>query len=236
MRQVWDDPRVREGMRQQLAMRRALLDSGATPLGWKVGFGAPAAMQKLGITGPLIGFMTARSVVASGATASFSGWSKPIAEPEIAVHIGRDVAGGGDRASAAAAVAALGPAVELVDLETPPEDPQAILAGNIYHRHVVLGPKDSSRAGAGLEGLSGHVFRNGIKLAEVADLEANTGKLIDIVRHVADMLAAFGERLRAGEVIICGSVVPPIALDRQDRGVAFRLEPGGEAAVAFTWS
>ena len=91
-----------------------------------------------------------------------------------------------------------------------PTTSRAILAGNIYQRHVLLGPRDPARAGCTVDGLTGRVFRRGAEAARTSDPQANTGKLVDIVRHVADLLAAFGERLRAGEIIITGSVVAPL--------------------------
>src|SRR5215475_11808550 len=50
-------------------------------------------------------------------------------------------------------------------------------------------------------------------------------------RHV--VLAAFGERLRAGEVIITGSVVPPIAIEPDESSLAFALDPVGAISVNF---
>jgi 2-keto-4-pentenoate hydratase len=230
---VWDDRRVARGMEAQLAARRARLAAGEKPLGWKVGFGAPAALEKLKIAAPLVGFMTDRSLVQSGSSLSFAGWTKPIAEPEIAVYMGKDLAAGADRATAAAAVGALGPAIELVDLHRPPEEPEDILSCNIYHRHVVLGPRDARRSDARLDTLRGRVSRNGAEVASVTDLEANTGEVLAIVAHVAGMLAAFGERLRAGDVVICGSVVAPIAIEPQDRAIGFGFDTDSDAAVAI---
>jgi 2-keto-4-pentenoate hydratase len=229
----WDDPRIARGMRAQLAGRRERLTAGDEPVGWKVGFGAPAAMSKLRIDAPLVGFLTRSRVLESGATASLAGFVKPVAEPEIAVHMGADLPGGGDLAAAAAAVGALGPAIELADLNPPPEEIEAILAGNIYHRHVLLGPQDAARAGCKVDGLTGRVFRRGAEAARTSDPQANTGKLVVIVRHVADLLAAFGERLRAGELIITGSIVPPLFLEADENGVSYELDPIGGVSVRF---
>ena len=49
---------------------------------------------------PLVGFLTRNARVQSGGSVSFAGWSKPVVEPEIAVHIGRDVPAGADRDTA----------------------------------------------------------------------------------------------------------------------------------------
>jgi 2-keto-4-pentenoate hydratase len=233
MAALWDDPRIVRGMTEQLANRRTRIAAGEAPLGWKVGFGAPAMQAKLKIAAPLVGFLMRPALLPSGGTASLAGWIQPVAEPEIAVHIGRDLPAGGDRAAAAAAIAALGPAIELADADLPFEDPEAILKGNIFQRHVILGGPDASRAGGNAAGLTARVFRRDAEVAQTSDPEAATGKIVDIVRHVADLLAAFGERLSAGDVIIAGSVVPPLLVEPDETGVAYALDPIGRVSVAF---
>src|SRR5829696_9025535 len=111
-----DDPRVRRGMERQLTERRRLLADGARPIGWKLGLGTPAAMEKHGTSAPLVGFLSDRGLRQSGSEDQIGAWSKPTAEPELAVHIGHDVPAGADRAAAGAAIGGLGVAIELVDL------------------------------------------------------------------------------------------------------------------------
>jgi 2-keto-4-pentenoate hydratase len=231
---VWEDARVIRGMRAQLETRRKRLERGDAPLGWKVGFAAPDMLKRLGISGPLVGFLTRNALVRSGATVSLAGWTKPVAEPEIAVHLGRDVAGGADHAAAEAAIAGISPAIELADVTAPPEDPEAILSANIYQRHVVLSGETPARAGAAAHGLMCRVKRRGSEFARTDDPQANPGKWIDIVRHVADVLAACGERLRSGEIIITGSVVPPLAIEPGEDAIAFEVDPIGGVAVRFS--
>lgn len=230
-----EDPRLSRGIQAQLARRQELLAGGRRTIGWKVGFGAPVWLEKFGVSGPLVGFLTDGTLLEDGATISLTGWAKPVAEPEIAIHIGRDLGPGADAETVETAVAALGPAIELADLDPPPEDVEAILSGNVYHRHVILGQEDGSRAGARLDGLTARVRRKGAELDVPADLETNTGPLLGIVRHVADTLAGHGERLSAGDFIIAGSIVPPLFLDAEDREIAYELEPLGAVSVRFTW-
>jgi 2-keto-4-pentenoate hydratase len=227
---LWEDARVARGMRAQLEMRRKRLDSGDVALGWKVGFAAPEMLKRLEITGPLVGFLTRKALVHSGANVSLAGWARPVAEPEIAVHIGRDVSAGADHATAKAAIAGISPAIEIVDVTEPPEYPERILRGNIYQRHVVLAGAAPAKAGSA----SGHVLRRGREFARTSDPQANTGKWVDIVRHVADVLDAFGERLRSGEIIITGSVVPPIAIEPGEDAIAFEVDPVGAVEVRFS--
>jgi 2-keto-4-pentenoate hydratase len=228
---AWDDPRIAKGMRTQLAQRRARIEAGEAPLGWKVGFGAPAAMKALGLNAPLVGFLMRNALVAPDAPVTLAGWVKPVAEPEIAVHMGRDLGAGADPAAVREAIAAIGPAIELADLDRPPTDVEAILAGNIYQRHVALGAPDPTRAGGDVAGLTCRVMRRGVEVACTNDPQANTGEVIGIVRHVADVLAAFGERLAGGDVIIAGSVVPPLFLEPDEERVTFALEPVGTVSV-----
>ena len=230
---LWEDHRVVRGMQAQLAARRKRLDAGDQPLGWKVGFGAPAMLQLLNISAPLVGFLTRNARVQSGASVSFAGWSKPVLEPEIAVHIGRDVPADADGETATAAIAGISPAIEIVDLTAPPQDPERILSDNIYQRHVVLGGAGPARAGAAAIGLTCRIIRRGGESARTTDPQANTGEWIGIVRHVADVLAAFGERLRAGEIIITGSVVPPLAIEPDEDAIAFEVDPIGGITVRF---
>jgi 2-keto-4-pentenoate hydratase len=231
MSQAWDDPRIRQGMPAQLAARAKRIAAGERPLGWKVGFGAPAALAKFGLGGPLVGFLMEAARVPPGGTVSLAGWVKPVAEPEIAVTIGRDVPGDVDRAGAAAAITAIGPAIELADMDPPPEDVAKVLEGDIFQRHVILGPTDAARAGCRLDGLTGVVTRSGAEMARTTELIVNTGDPVDTVRHVAGTLAAYGERLRAGDIIICGSVTPPVFLAPGDTGFGFALEPLGSVSV-----
>jgi 2-keto-4-pentenoate hydratase len=228
------DPRIAAGMRAQFELRRAKRDAGGRQVGWKVGFGAPAAKEKLKIAMPLVGFLMDSALLPSGTSVSLKGWQRPVAEPEIAVYIGHDLPGSADRASVRSAIAAIGPAIELADIDCPVDDVQAILSGDIFQRHVILGPKDASRAGARLDGLSGRVTRFGADVPVPADLEAPTGELIGIVKHVADIAAALGDGLRAGQFIICGSVTPPLFLEAADTAVEWALEPGGSVSIRFS--
>jgi 2-keto-4-pentenoate hydratase len=232
--QVWDDPRVSRGMQTQLARLRERLGRGEKVVGWKVAFGAPAAMQRLGIPAPLVGFLSDRAVLPSGTTLSLAGWTKALAEPEVAVYMGRDLPGGADREATRAAIAALGPAIELADVDQPPspDNLETLVGNDLFQRHVVLGRSDASRAGCVTQGLTGRVRRKGAEIANVTDPQAVVGELVGIVQHVAAMLAAVGEKLLAGHVIITGSIVPPLVVEPGEE-VIYSLEPVDTIAIRF---
>jgi 2-keto-4-pentenoate hydratase len=235
MTAAWDDPRIARGMAEQLRRRRELLNSGRKPLGWKLAFGGPAAMERLHTNAPLVGFLMQDAVVPPGSTLSIAGWKKPAAEPEITVHLGKNLPAGSDRETAKAAIAGLGPAIELADVDHPSDDVEGTLAGDIYQRYIILGHSDPARAGGLLDDLAARVLRNGSEIANITQpqyLQALTGELIDIVRHTANLLAVFGESLRAGEIIIAGSIIPPIWI-APDEEIVFELAPVDTISVRF---
>ena len=219
-------------MAAQLALRTGRLQTGDTSLGWKVGFGAPAAMQRLGIQSPLVGFLCAAARVPDNSTVSLHTFTQAVVEPEIAVHMKTDLGPNADELMTRAAIAGLGPAIELADLSFPPDSVEKILASNIYQRGVILGPVDTGRAGADLRGLSGQLFKDGVEIARTSNVEANTGTIVNIIAGVAECLAGFGLVLRAGEVVIVGSMVPPVIVDRPC-SISFVLTPYDAIAVRF---
>ena len=216
-------------MLAQLTERRRRIEDGEAPLGWKLGMGVPAAMAKLGTDAPLVGYLLAPARVEDGGTVSLDGWGTAKLEPEIAVHMGADLAAGASRADAEAAIAGLGPAIELVDLDPSADDPEAILAADIFQRHVLLGPVTE---GATAAGTSARALKNGDEAAATDDATEATGDPVDLVLHVANVVGAAGEGLRAGEVVICGSVVPALDVAPGDT-VEVQLDPLGSLTVSF---
>jgi 2-keto-4-pentenoate hydratase len=231
---LWEDPRVVKGMTAQLAERRQRLAAGEKPLGWKMGFGAPGAMKLLQTEGPQSGYLLASALLSSGATVDVKGWTQPVAEPEIGVRLGADLAPGADAAAARAVIASLTPAIELADLDLAgsPDAVEPILSRNIFQRRVLL--STASRNGGDTAGLVSRVFRRGMLAGETATPEALTGKVTDLLVHLAAMLGAFGERLRAGDLVICGSTVPPPLIEADEVEFRYALDPIGEVAVRFT--
>jgi 2-keto-4-pentenoate hydratase len=225
------DDRIAAGMRDQLAVRDERLRSGARQIGWKVGFGAPAAAAALEIARPLVGFLLDSGLLAEGADVPIGSWTTPMLEPEVAAHIARDVAHDASWEEVRAAIGGLSAAIELADLDPPPEDVRAILAGNIFHRHVVLGPVHPERSTG--EGIAGRVVVDGEEVAATDDPSALTGELVEVVRLTAELLGACGERLRAGEVVITGSIVPPMPV-RPGQRVEVQLGPLGPLTLQLT--
>ena len=222
----WEDPRVIAGLTRQLEDRGRMLSSGARHLGWKVGFGAPSALEMMQIRAPLLGFLTDATVFAPATVVDTTGWTRGVVEFEVAVHMGADLGEGATPAEAREAVAALSPSIELADISIDPlqaSEVEEILASNIFHKGVIFGEPDDSRSGLDLEGLAARILVDGEEHAETAHLEELTGAYDGVVATVASTLAAMGESLRAGDVIITGSVIPPVPLSA---GTEYAFELG----------
>jgi 2-keto-4-pentenoate hydratase len=202
-----EDPRIRAGLAAQADLRRDALQR-AGRLGWKAGVGTAAAMQRIGTSAPLVGFMTDATLLADGASCDITGWANPRLEAEVAVRLGADVPAGATAEQARDAIEAIAPAIELVD-PGEPDDVEAVLADNIWHRAVVLG----AFAPAGdLDAARIDVATDGAADATAVDPRALLGDLVDVVRGLADQLPLADDAIRAGDVIITGAVVPAYAV------------------------
>ncbi len=210
---------VTRGMRAQLARREADLASGATAVGWKIGFNTPAIQQVLGLSEPVVGYLLDRGVVADGATVSLTGWVVPAVEVEIAIRV--DDAG---------EVAGLAPALELVDLDISFDDIEPVLAGNICQRGVVFGPEvpgvDPWAMEAEVTKMAGDGSRTVVAQGRITEDPRTT------VAFVRSFLAAHGAALECGQRIIAGSVVAPVAVAPGD-SLHVGFGPLGELAIAF---
>ena len=218
---VWDDAAVLEGTRRMLDRRSRLIAEGERMIGWKLAFGAPERLRQFGLAGPLVGFLAESNAKSSGSAVSCQGWVHPVAEPEIAVYLSYDVE---EPDRVAESISGLGAAIELADVDPPPEDVGAVLAGNIFHRAVILDRPASSRAGGNVAGMRARITNKGTEIADTTDLEALTGSLVSILGHTSRLLQKAGARLQAGEVVIAGSIVPPIPVRPGDE-ITFELVP-----------
>jgi 2-keto-4-pentenoate hydratase len=210
---------VDRGMRRQLAERDARVAAGARQVGWKLGFGSPAGLAALGIDRPLVGYLLDEGLLADGATVDLAGWRNPMLEGEIAVHVGPD-----------ATIAGVSAAIELADLYPPPEDVEEILAGDVFTRHVLVGPVVPGRTDSA--GVVATVLVDGAEVAATDDVSRLVGTLADATRSAAATLADHAEALRDGEFLMTGSVLPPMPV-RPGQLVEVRLPPLGTLSVAF---
>ncbi len=201
---VWARAEVRAAFAEQLRQRAALVDAGAQPLGWKLGAGSPAAMAKLDIEGPLVGYLLEGGRIASGATVSVGGWTNARIETEIAVRIGEQLAPGFTLSDCGRAISAIALTFELVDVDAAGASAEEMLRHNVFNRAVVLGEWNATQDVPPVSVALGEQI-----VIDAVDPLAAVGDLAELVRHAAEVLAANDAALAPGSVILTGAVALP---------------------------
>ena len=202
-------------MAAQLAQWRAQVVASNQRLGWKIGFNDRASQERMGLSGPVVGFLRRGDLLDSGESFHAPPGVAIKVEMEIALRIGRDVAADATVDESEAAIAAIAPAFEVVDVTEPVEGIEALLRVNLYHAAVLLGPEASHVPKNPRREISGQLAIRGGTVHEVGPrrLPARFGEFVQVV---AATLGSHGERLCAGDWIICGSIVEPVSASPGD--------------------
>lgn len=192
------DPRLSAALLTQLERRDAALARGARRVGWKLGMGDA---ERIG-SAPAVGYLTSATQLEPGGVFRLGDAAALHADVEIAVVFADDVDPDRDVRDA---IGRYAPALELVDLGSSADPADVIVASNIFHRAFALGrPVPTLPADA----LPGRLVVDGTVRASALA----TSDLTDRLQRAARILATVGERLRAGDCVITGSIVQePVA-------------------------
>jgi 2-oxo-3-hexenedioate decarboxylase/2-keto-4-pentenoate hydratase len=194
--------------------------------GYKIGCTTPAMRKYLGIRHPCSGGLFAGTVYMGGtATLKFCDYVAVGAEPEIAVRIGRDLSpadGPFDAKKLADAVDSYFAAIEVVDnryADWRKTGTPTLIADDFFAAACVLGDPVPAAEIDEVGALTGVFKVNGAEIAR--------GRGRDIMEHpfnalawLANSLVGRGQTLKAGEVVLLGSL-----------GVTQWLEEGDVATV-----
>jgi 2-keto-4-pentenoate hydratase len=195
------------------AVQRALAErlGAVPPAGFKVGATGAAMRAYLGIDEPVAGFLEARHVRREF---RFADYRRPGVECEIALRLTADLLGPCSRAEAQAAVGAAMAAIEIVDARY--DDHRALgvpmlAADQMFQAGAALGPEVPLPGD--LAACAGWIEIDGVRRGEGLGAEL-LGEPIEVLRWLAGSAcaASFGG-LRAGQVVLLGSVCPPVWLD-----------------------
>jgi 2-keto-4-pentenoate hydratase len=219
---AWARDDVRAAFEEQLRQRQSLLSSGAEALGWKLGAGTPAAMAKLGIDAPLIGYLLRAGEIPSGGEVAVEGWTNARLETEIAVRVGESDS---EASGYEPTIEAIALAFELVDVDVSGASAEEMLRRNVFHRALVLGEWVATEAVPPVS-----VFVDGRVVTDAADPLEAVGGLAELVNHVAEVLAVNETALAPGSVILTGAVALPPELAAGQRWTA-RAPTLGEIAI-----
>ena len=216
------DTLLDKGMREQLAAYRAAIAGGMPRLGWKVGLNDPAAYQRLGLDGPIAGWLNGRRLIREVEPYVPPAGAKPRIEAETAILVGADIAAGTSAAEPRAAMSAIAPAIESDDATKQTSPLDDLLANDILHEAVMIGSSQPLTSAGGLVAAGFPAVTKNGEPAGPPMPGRYPDNLGEIVASVAATLGRYGEHLLAGDWIIGGSYINP-----------FDVAPGDQVAADF---
>lgn len=219
-----------EGYRLQHRLHAALAAQGIHHVGYKIGCTSTAGQRSFGLDEPVYAgiFDTTRAATLREALAV--PLLAPMVECEIAFVMGAGLDGDADLSDDAlgAAVATAHVACEVVDARygvPPPEiGAPTLLTDDFLHVGFVLGPPVPDWRTLPLGARAGAIEIDGAVHA------GNTAEVLapfEALRWLVRKLAANGERLEAGAVVLTGTLVAPTPIRLPARHVAIEVEGFG---------
>ena len=208
---------------------------GRRVVGRKAGLTAKAVQKQLGVDQPDFGALFADMRVADGGFCDPAGYIQPKAEAEIALVLGADLPSPNTTPEeVAAAVASVHAAIEIVDSRI--ADWKITFADTVADNGssaaFVLADKGHPLAGLDLY-TAGMVMEVNGEVASLGAGAAALGHPLNAAAWLAQTLAARGEPLRAGDILLAGALGPMVTLQPGDHVVA---RVGGIGACSFTYS
>lgn len=230
------DITVEDAYHISLRMVNRRVEAGETIIGKKIGVTSKAVQNMLNVHQPDFGYLTDRMVYGNGDEMPVSELLiQPRAEGEIAFMLKRDLFGPGvSNADVLRATEAVIPCFEIVDsrIRDWKIRIQDTVADNASCGLFVLGDNAVDPRKVDLATVGMVVEKNGELLSTGAGAAA-LGSPVNCVAWLANTLGRFGIPLKAGEVILSGSLVP---LEPIQAGDSMRVDIGGigGASVRFT--
>jgi 2-keto-4-pentenoate hydratase len=227
-----------EGYRIQDAVHAVLASETGPLVGYKIGCTSAVMQRYLGIPHPCGGGVFSKGVHASGVSLRHGDYVRVGVECEIAVRLARDLTATGSTFTAdsvADAIDAYHPAIEIVDdryADWRTIGAPTLVADDFFAAGCVLGPAVSRVAAPDLLDVTGIALINGV--------EVGRGSGADVLGHphaalawLANHLAAQRKILRAGQIVLTGSLVQTVWLKAGDR-VQMEMSGLGTVAAEFT--
>lgn len=212
------------------AMRKA---DGETDIGKKIGITSDAVMKMLGVEQPDFGFLT-DSMWAQDNIVDTRTMILPRAEAEIAFKLKADLKGPSvNEEDVLAATESVAACFEIVDSRVKDWKIkiQDTIADNASCGTMVIGPNWVDPNSVDLLNCKAVVTKNGQPLSEGLG-SATLGSPLTAVAWLANTLGERGITLKAGEIILSGSLVPLEAVSAGDK-MHVSIEGMGECEVSF---
>ena len=235
LRETWPGLDVVDSYRIQLLNIRRRLQAGARVNGHKVGLSSVAMQQMMGVDEPDYGHLLSDMEVLEDEPVPASRYCYPRVEVEVAFILGETLPGKGcTEEDVLRATAYVAPAIELIDSRIANWNIKIAdtIADNASSAGYVLGPERVAPSDIDLRTISARLMRNGEQVAEGRS-DAVLGNPVTAVAWLADKVADFGVTLRAGHVILPGSVHRAIDATAGDEFTA-DFDGLGSVRLSFT--
>ncbi|MCX4093492.1 2-keto-4-pentenoate hydratase [Nocardia sp. alder85J] len=218
----------------QLINIRRRVAAGARVIGHKVGLSSKAMQQMMGVDEPDYGHLLGEMAVFEQVPVVASNYLYPRVEVEVGFVLGADLPGAEcTEADVLAATVAYAPAIELIDTRI--RDWKIALcdtiADNASSAGWVLGAARVAPAGLDITAIDAVLTRND-EVVATGRSDAVLGDPTVAVAWLARKVAAFGVRLRAGDIVLPGSCTR--AIDAHP-GDVFHAEFAGLGSVRLTF-
>lgn len=202
--------------RVQQANVQALIERGAQPIGRKIGLTSEAVQQQLGVDQPDFGVLFDFMAYSGDAVdVSRDKFISPRIEAEIAVILGADLTIPKlDRPSLVQSIAEIAAAAEIVDSAVIDWDIDIVdtIADNASSGAFVVGTPQKFDPDLDLRPLAMRLSRDG-KLVSQGRGAASLGDPLNALAWLADISIAFGNPLKAGDVILLGALGPMVPFE-----------------------
>jgi 2-oxo-3-hexenedioate decarboxylase len=218
----------------QDAIRRRKLARGSRLIGLKCGLTSRAKMKQMSVETPCWGFLVDGYAVADGGEIDCKQLIHPKIEPEIVFFMKSPLQGPGCHIGAVlAATDFVMPGMEIIDSRYRDFkfDLKSVVADNCSSSRFVVGGRMASVADLDLRTLGIVMEKNGEPVALGAGA-AVLGHPAASVAMLVNMLAARGERLEAGMIVLTGGITEAVAVKPGD-AVMLRAQGLGSTSVRF---
>ncbi|MFA5123495.1 2-keto-4-pentenoate hydratase [Zavarzinia sp.] len=195
---------------QAMSVRRRL-DRGEKRIGVKMGLTSRAKMIQVGVDEVIWGRLTDAMLLEEGASLSKSRYVHPRVEPEVAFLMKKPLSGVVTAVQAMDAVAAVAPAMEIIDsrYENFKFALSDVIADNSSSSGLVIGSWVSAETDIGNLGVVLSVDGTARQIGSTA---AILGHPVRSLVAAARMVAQWGERLNAGDIVMAGGITAAHAL------------------------
>lgn len=204
-----------EGYRVQDTLAKFSKMRGETIIGFKMGLTSKAKMEQMGVSTPIVGYLTNAMELEDSGEISLDSYIHPKVEPEIAFLIGKELKGKSSQQEILESSEWICPALEIIDSRytnfsfTLPD----VLADNCSSSSFVLAKEKSIPSSLNLAEIPMDLMKDG-KVLQRGSSSAIYGNPLASVVELVHILSLQGKSLPAGSLVLAGAATAAHPLEK----------------------